>query len=105
MSQTLTGPRSVWPRAYFSGSVRFPPHDERDILAAEAERIRHPGYDTRVSRLVRHDVERDCRIRNIVVDRGRNALVFERQQGEYRLDDAGGGESMPSTSPGPDRGE
>src|SRR5258708_21872807 len=78
----------------FANSVRFPSHDERNILAAEAERIRHSRSDSRISCLVRHDVERNCRIRNIVVDGGWNALVFQRQKSEHRFDDAGGGEGV-----------
>ena len=56
--------------AFFASSIQFPPHDERDILAAEAKRIRHPSGDARVPRPVRHDVEGNCGIRNIVIDRG-----------------------------------
>ena len=58
------------------------------ILAAEAERIRHHRGDPRVARLVGYHVERDRRIRNVVIDGRRNALVLERQQREDRLDRA-----------------
>src|SRR5258705_3391057 len=92
-AKTLTEPLCM-AASVFANSVRFPSHDERNILAAEAERVRHSGSDPRVPCLVRHDVKRDCRIRNIVVDGGWNALVFQRQKGEHRFDDAGGGEGV-----------
>src|SRR5260370_40220798 len=88
--QTLTEPLCM-AASVFANSVRFPSHDERNILAAEAERVRHSGSDPRVPCLLRHDVKRDGRIRNIVADGGWNALVFQRQKGEHRFYDAGGG--------------
>src|ERR1700753_1004548 len=49
-------------------SNRLARQNQRSILAAEAERIRHHGGDARVARRVSDDVERDRRIRNIIVD-------------------------------------
>src|SRR5258708_505025 len=93
MSQTLTEPLCM-AASVFANSVRFPSHDERNILAAEAERIRHSRGDARVSLPIRHDVEGNCRIRNVVVDCGWNAVVLKREEGENRFDDTGGGEGV-----------
>ena len=51
-------------------------HHQRHVLSAEAERIRQGVRHARVAGLVRHDVEHDRRVGNVVVDGGRNALVL-----------------------------
>src|SRR5664279_3302511 len=68
---------------------RLAPHHQRDVLPAETERIRNGVRHLRVARLVGHHIERDGRIRNVVIDGGRNALVLQREQRDHRLDRAG----------------
>src|SRR5260221_9462612 len=53
-------------------------HDDRDVLAAEAEGIRHRRRDLGVAGFVRYHVERDRRVRHLIVDGWRNALRFQR---------------------------
>src|SRR5262245_2247664 len=48
-------------------SNRFPRQDQRRVLPAEAERVRHDGGDAGVARLVADDVEGDRGIRVLVV--------------------------------------
>src|ERR1700677_2153657 len=94
MSQRLTAPGARFGCGRYFRSVHFSTHDERNVLATEAERIRHSRYDASVSRLVWHDVERDCGIRDVVVDRRRYALVLKRQEGENCFDNARSRESV-----------
>src|ERR1043166_7160300 len=77
------------------GLRRLAAHHQRHVLPAEAERVRERMGDLGVARLVRHHVERDRRIGHLIVDGGRNALMREREQGEHRLDRAGGRERVP----------
>src|SRR5262245_52013077 len=69
---------------------RLKPHDQRNVLTAEAERIGNGVPQASITRLVRYHVERNRRIRNGVVDRRGNALVLQREQGEHRLDRTSG---------------
>src|ERR1700682_6333688 len=61
---------------------RFARQDQRGILAAETERIRHHGGDPGVARGVGNHVEGDRRIGYFVVDGRRYPLMFQRQQRE-----------------------
>src|SRR3981081_4718655 len=61
---------------------RFAGQNQGGILAAEAERIRHHSGDASVARLVGDHVERDRRVRNVVIYGRRNPLVLERPQRE-----------------------
>ena len=45
-------------------SGRLAPHHQRDVLPAEAERIRNGVRHLGVARRIRHDVERDRRVRH-----------------------------------------
>src|SRR5215831_17277811 len=49
---------------------------------------------TSITRFVRHYVERNRGIRNSVIDRGRNALVLQREQREYCLNRTSGRKSV-----------
>ncbi len=56
-------------------SGRFARHHQRDVLAAEAEGVRHHVAHPGVARRVRHHVERDRRIGHLVIDGRRDALI------------------------------
>ncbi len=66
-------------------SRRLPRQHQRDILAAEAERIGDGARMRGVARHIRHHVERDRGIGHAVIDGRRDALVLQRQQGESPL--------------------
>src|SRR6516164_3498060 len=70
-------------------------HHQRDVLAAEAERVRQRMTDLGIARGVRHDIERYGRVGDVVVDRRRQALMLEREQCEYGLDRAGRRQRVP----------
>src|ERR1700744_5881430 len=59
-------------------SNRLAGQDQRSVLAAKAERVRHHGGDAGVARLVGNDVEGNRRIRNVVIVGGRNELGVKR---------------------------
>src|SRR5215211_3374336 len=61
-------------------SPRLRAENETSVLAAEAERIRHHIRHRCVPGLIRHHVERDGGVRNVVIDRRRYAAVLDRQQ-------------------------
>src|SRR6267154_3318151 len=61
---------------------RFARQDQRGILAAETERIRHHGGDSGVARGIGNHVEWYRRIGYVVVDGRRYPLVLKRQQRE-----------------------
>src|SRR5262247_2685458 len=60
------------------GSRGLAAHHQRDVLAAEAERVRQRVTNLGISRGVRHDIERYGRIGDVVVDRRRQALMLQR---------------------------
>src|SRR5690242_11392809 len=70
-------------------SGRFARQDQRGVLAAEAERIRHDSSHARIARLVTDDVELDGRIRDFIIDRRRNPLMLEREQRNHGFDRTG----------------
>src|SRR5262245_42916539 len=69
-------------------SHRFAAQHQRDVLAAETEGVGERVTYLGVARHVGDDVERDRRIRDLVVDGRRQALMLQRQQREHRLDGA-----------------
>src|SRR6185436_2089064 len=70
-------------------------HHQRHVLSAETERIRQRMADLGIAGGVRHDIERYRRIRDVVVDGGRQALMLQRQQCEHGLDRAGCRQRVP----------
>src|SRR5438874_5694568 len=76
-------------------SHRLPAHDQRNVLAAEAEGVGDGVTQFGVARHVGHDVERDRQIGHLVVDGRRYTPMVERQQREHRLDRARRGQRMP----------
>src|ERR1700730_1338363 len=56
-------------------SNRLKGQDQRRVLAAEAERIRHDRGDARVAGDVGNHVERYRRIRDVIIDRRWYALM------------------------------
>src|SRR5262249_62101089 len=69
--------------------------DDRGVVAAEAERVRHRSRELRRAGRIRHVVEIALGIGLLVVDRGREGLLLQRQCGEDRLDRAGSAEAVP----------
>ena len=65
--------------------------DERHVLPAETEGIRHRHVETLRARLVRHVIQIAVRIPRLEVDRGRQHLVAERE----RVDVLGGDVRLP----------
>src|SRR5262245_27906912 len=80
--------RFIWTKR--AGLGRLTRQDQRGVLAAEAERIRHHGGHLRIARLVADHVEQDRGIRILVVDGRRNTLMLEREQREHSLNCARG---------------
>src|SRR5262249_2784732 len=77
------------------GSGGLAAHHQRDVLAAEAERVRQRVTDLGIARGVRHDIERYGRIGDVVVDRRRQTLMLQREQREYALNRAGRRQRVP----------
>src|SRR5262245_20252396 len=61
-------------------SGRLETHHKRHVLPSEAERVRNCMAQICVARLIGHDVERNRRIWNGVIDCRGNALVLQRQK-------------------------
>src|SRR5580765_4225316 len=64
------------------------------VVAAEAHRIRERNVDLRFARLVRDVVEIALGIGVLVVDRGRDRALVDREHAHHRLDRAGGSEAV-----------
>src|SRR6267142_610754 len=67
---------------------------QRRVGAAEAEGVRQRRLDVLLARLVRDVVEVAVRVGRLVVDRGRQHAVIEREHRGDRLDAAGGAEEV-----------
>src|SRR5262245_1302563 len=81
--------------ARMRSSHGFPAEHQRDVLAAEAEGVGECVTHLGVARHVGNDIEPDGPIGDLVVDRRRQPLVFQRQQREHRLDRSGRRQGMP----------